>query len=134
MSFYVVLIRIMVSYCNDFVPRTSCRVWCECVNALLPCGHLHSESAAIEQNDELAITKTSGELGASHHCNGAWDRLEGQDSSEDKRKCRGSRIAVYLAAQTATTAVMRHLCSAFLFLPPNDPKRLCVPDSNPSSH
>ena len=31
-------------------------------------------------HDPLGITKTSGKLGQNHYCNGAWDRLKGQDS------------------------------------------------------
>ena len=33
---------------------------------------------------QLAITKTSEKLGPKQYRNGSWDRLEGQDSSEDK--------------------------------------------------
>ena len=43
---------------------------------------------------QLAITKTSGELGPNQYRNGTWDRLEGQIWSEDKQKYRGSTIAV----------------------------------------
>ena len=60
------------------------------------------------------IRKTRGTLGPNQYRNAAWDRLEGQDSSEDKQKCRGSTIAVYLAAPTATIVVVRHFCLEFL--------------------
>ena len=34
----------------------------------------------LESEIELAIAKLSGKLGPNQYCNGAWDRLEGQDS------------------------------------------------------
>ena len=47
---------------------------------------------------------------------GVWNRLEGQDSSEDKQKYRITATAAYLAAQTKTTVVMRHF-SRLLLVP-----------------
>ena len=47
-------------------------------------------------NQQLAITKKSGDLGPNQYRSGAWDRLGGQDSIKQasKQKCRGSTIAV----------------------------------------
>ena len=51
----------------------------------------HCAVANLFWDTELAISKTSGELGSNQYRNGAWDRLEGQDSRESSR---GSSIAV----------------------------------------
>ena len=56
--------------------------------------------------------------GPNHNRNGAWDRLEEKYSiHQSRKKCRGSTIFVYLAAQTATiVAAMRYFCLAFLLV------------------
>ena len=45
--------------------------------------------------DQLAIAKTSGKLGPNQYRKGTWDRLEGQDSSEEKQKYHTTTIAAY---------------------------------------
>ena len=54
------------------------------------------------------------------------ERIQSIDQAS-KQKCRGSTIAVYLAAQTATIVVVRQFCLL-------DSKCLCVADSDPGSH
>ena len=82
------------------------------------------------------LIKTSRDLGSHQYRNGAWDHLEGQDSSKDKQKCCGSTIAMWPGCTNS------HYCSGVAYLlgifacsvPPNDPKCLCVAGSDPVSH
>ena len=61
---------------------------------MFPFQSVAKQTSALKGEQRLAITKTGGELGSKQYRNGARDHLEGQDSSEEKPKCRGSTIAV----------------------------------------
>ena len=84
----------------------------------------------------LAIAKTSGKLGPNHYRNGAWDRLEGQDSINQSINQAKMSSQYNCCVPGCTNS---HNCSGVAFLlgicacpvPPNDPKCLCVADSDP---
>ena len=50
------------------------------------CEQSQSSTGMNVSQTQLAITKTSGKLGPNHYRNGAWDRLEGQDSINQASK------------------------------------------------
>ena len=79
---------------------------------------LPTEASPHVTPKQLSITKMSGKLGPNHYRNGAWDRLEGHDSTNQsiKKKCRGSTIAVNLAAQAATIGMVRPFCLEFVLV------------------
>ena len=59
----------------------------------------------------IAITKANGKLSSNQYREGAWDRMEEQDSSGNKGKCRITTIVEYLPAETVT---MRYFCLPYL--------------------
>ena len=99
------------------------------------CEQSQSSTGMNISQTQLAITKTSSKLGPNHYRNGAWDRLEGQDSinqASKQAKMQRQYNCCVLAAQTATIVVVGHFFACPV--PPNDPKCLCVADSDPGSH
>ena len=62
----------------------------------------------------LAITKTSGKLGPNHHRNGAWDRLEGQDSIKQSINQAKDTAVVNCCVPSCTTNSQHYRGAAFL--------------------
>ena len=67
----------------------------------------HVDSAWTWREQELVITKTSGNLGRNQQRKGIWDRLERQD----KYKCRNATIVAVRAASYTAIALPRHFYS-----------------------
>ena len=61
----------------------------------------------LDCNSTLSATGHSREAGFESIPRKRLDRLEGQESGEDKQSCRITTSAAYLAAEAATTVVIR---------------------------
>ena len=128
-GFVAVLIMCLYLLCHVAGPSSS--LVCANTHSPEPSTH-HSYMTSLRWSvGELAIPKMSRKLGPNHYRNGSWDCLEGQPINQAKMlrqyNCCVPGCTNSLPCSAAVVLLGIFACP----VPPNDPKCLCVADSDP---